>query len=712
MALAGTTIWEVETGGSDTVNGGAFDPGQTLGMLADGAATSATGTAPVFSSASYNFVAGDAGAWLYVASGTNWIPGWYKIASVAANAATLNGTIGQAVLKGFSLSTVAGCATVASPTGATWAIDYSQQSAAQFAYTDLASVGSGLLVSSVAKPFGKQQVGNSLVITGGTNFNTGRYVIASVSVGLVATVVGPTNITSAAGVNGTGGQGGALASTGQAAAGFVNSNVMFIKAGTYTVTSASTNVAAGCVSLASTAMRMEGYGSVRTDMGTPPLIQASGISTFALIALAGNGIVQNLTLDGAALTSSRGLNCTGGTFLFCYKIAALNCTNNGFLTNSVQTFTLLCRATGCSTQPAFVVQHAFACEAYSNTVTGFAPGNSSVLSRCLAYNNSGASTDGFGPTAQTNLDNCSAYGNGRDGFRAAASGVAMLNCLSEANTGIGFNAAGFSTRLVNCAAFNNTGGNTSLTTTSADLNLGFITGTASFFVNPGSGNLALNNTAGGGAAVRAAGIPGTFLSGTTTGYLDLGAAQHQDTPATVLRRSFRMLPDEDMLADLVPVTRRNSVHVPAANTTYVFSRRVVLPPEEASTEMSRRASVIFSPVQAVFVRRTVDVRAELPWSSRRSVVVNSTVVNVFVKRGAALDSEEPVVQRRAGVFIPGNTTVVNNIFVRRMGNPEAEPSWFRPARSPVIYSPVLGPAATPVINRVNNQFFYEETINA
>jgi len=90
MALSATTIFEVETGGSDTLNGGAFDPGQTAGMLTDGAATSATGTAPVFTSASYNFVAGDVGAWIYIASGTNWIPGWYKISSVGSNAATLN----------------------------------------------------------------------------------------------------------------------------------------------------------------------------------------------------------------------------------------------------------------------------------------------------------------------------------------------------------------------------------------------------------------------------------------------------------------------------------------------------------------------------------------------------------------------------------------------------------------------------------------------
>src|SRR5690349_16220768 len=112
-------------------------------MNTDGAATSATGTAPVFSSASYNFVAGDVGAWVYIASGTNWTPGWYQIASVASNTATLEATAGVAYLAYITPTTANGCATTTSPTGATWTIDYSQQNAAQCTYTDLASAGAG-----------------------------------------------------------------------------------------------------------------------------------------------------------------------------------------------------------------------------------------------------------------------------------------------------------------------------------------------------------------------------------------------------------------------------------------------------------------------------------------------------------------------------------------------------------------------------------------
>ncbi len=219
MALSASSIFEVESGGSDTANGGIFDPSKVAaGGFTDGAATSATGTAPVFSSASYNFVAGDAGSYLYIDSGTNWTPGWYLIASVGSNVATLTATIGSVVLAGSTaLNTVAGCATTASPTGATWSLDHSQQTGVEISYTDLVSAGTGLTCSSATKPFGRQLVGNGMVVTSGTNFNQGRYVIASVAaVTFIATVVGPTNITTGAGASGAAGLGGAFATPGKA----------------------------------------------------------------------------------------------------------------------------------------------------------------------------------------------------------------------------------------------------------------------------------------------------------------------------------------------------------------------------------------------------------------------------------------------------------------------------------------------------------------
>jgi hypothetical protein len=536
MALSATTIFEVETGGSDTLNGGAFDPGQTAGMLTDGAATVATGTAPVFTSASYNFVAGDVGAWVYIASGSNWIPGWYKIASVASNAATLNATIGQAVLKAaLTPSTVAGCATTASPTVATWTIDYSQQSSAAFSYTDLASAGTGLTVSSAAKPFGKQQVGNALVITGGTNFNAGRYVIASIGAVNVATVVGPTNVTTGAGVTGTGGLGGALASLGIVSSVIVNSNAVFVKSGSYTVTSATTSIAAGCFSSAGTNLLIMGYGSVRGDFGTAPVLTAGTISTFSVIAISGVGSsIQNVTVDCASKTSSRAFNSTQSD-QFIYKCLGKNATNSAFGATSNSSIVLLCQATGCATNPAINCPVCIACESFSNTVTGFSGASFGFFEFCLSYNNSGASSDGFADAGPAEYLNCVSYGNGRDGFRAQGNiGETYVNCIAEANSGFGFNGNSLPTRLFSCGGYNNTSGQTNQTTTYVDQNIGFINNTTgTFFVNAAGGNFALNQLAGQGALARAAGIPGPFPAGTTTGFLDLGAAQHQDSPDVI-----------------------------------------------------------------------------------------------------------------------------------------------------------------------------------
>src|SRR5271165_3169872 len=92
MAVTSGSICEVEHGGSDTTSSGYFDPSQGANGFTDGAATSANTTSPVFTSASYTFVAGDVGAWLFIYSGSGWYTGWYKIVSVASNAATLDGT--------------------------------------------------------------------------------------------------------------------------------------------------------------------------------------------------------------------------------------------------------------------------------------------------------------------------------------------------------------------------------------------------------------------------------------------------------------------------------------------------------------------------------------------------------------------------------------------------------------------------------------------
>lgn len=181
MALTSYINWRVTTGGTEA-NGGGFDPSLTTNMLTDGAATSATGASPVFSSASYNFVAGDVGAYLYIASGTNWTPGWYPIVSVAANAATLDADVttnrGGALLANKTVLTTTGCATTASPTGATFSIDYTPLNTAPVSASDLTSTASTTMTSATGG-FTKVMIGNTVKLTSGSGTTPGYYSITN-----------------------------------------------------------------------------------------------------------------------------------------------------------------------------------------------------------------------------------------------------------------------------------------------------------------------------------------------------------------------------------------------------------------------------------------------------------------------------------------------------------------------------------------------------
>lgn len=561
MALAATTIWEVRTGGSDTANGGAFDPGQTAGMFSDGAATVATSASPVFTSASYNFVAGDANAWLYIASGTNWTPGWYLIASVAANAATLSAAAGAGTLANGTTTTAAGCATTASPTSATWTIDYSQQDAAEFTYTDLASSGTGLTVSSAAKPFAKQQVGNSLVITGGTNFNTGRYVIASVAAG-VATVVGPTNITTGAGASGTGGQGGGLASPGKAGGLQVASNDIWFKSGTYTITTTSVNAAGGPIKDVvggsdTNPIRWEGYNTVRGDKSsTRPLFQLQAsltTSAITIIDYAGAAlkctILDNINVDAnTGNTTATGINLstnsqmvrrsiinrttvTGLILNDQHQIATdveiknFSGTAGVLTSNGADGTTRLLRAyvhdgsaPGITAYQHQIIMQNIVVANITNGGTGLVPGAGIIIdfdgtmSNCTVYNCATANIHLIGRSGSLTYlcTNVLSYGAGTYNFKTEQVETALR------------------LQMVNCAGGGAGSGNYDTSQVSAISVEGFVSLSGNPFTNAGSGDFSLNNTSGAGAACRAAGVPGAFQGGTTTGYLDIGAVQHQD----------------------------------------------------------------------------------------------------------------------------------------------------------------------------------------
>lgn len=524
MALSATTQWEVRNGGSDTVCGGAFDPGQTAGMFTDGAATVANTTAPSFGSASYSFIAGDVNAYVFIGAGTNWTKGWYKITAVDSGKAILSATAGAYQAYGDGSNTADGCASVASPTGATWSIDYSQQDAAQIAYTDLACAGAGLTVTSATSPFGKQQVGNSIVVTGGdANITAGVYVIASVS-GVTATVIGAANISTGAVTTGTGNLGGAMATDARVGGFAVGSNHIWIKyhADPYLRTSTTSNVAGGRFT-GSSSQVMSGYKDVRGEFvayADRPTIKwgTNGGSNY-LTTGAAFFTLEHVILDGDRGTyTGNGFSViTGNQFLF-------NVTCKSMATPIAQTGTasntfVLVETTDCTALwdiGSTGGNSLYVCALHDNlTATPIrASSGDWSLDCCLIYNNAGVPGMQITSSQRGKITNSVIYGNGGHGiyFSSGMGKILLANNIIESNDGTGIyiaSAVADSVGYIYHNSFcNNTNGPYTVGGIPQHRYVGNINTASSVFVDPANGDFRLNS--GAGAALRNAGWPPAF----------------------------------------------------------------------------------------------------------------------------------------------------------------------------------------------------------
>jgi hypothetical protein len=524
MALTSGTIIEVEFGGNDT-NGGGFDVSQT--STPDLSATAGNAASPVVTSSSYNFQASDVGAWVYIQAGTNWTKGWYKIASVASNAATLNAAIGSAVLANSiaqptAMSTVAGCATVASPTAGRWSIDYSQQTTAISLTTPTTSAANAIILTASAT---KAMIGNLLRIAAGTNFIVGTYVVTTAVAGTSLTV--DRACTVAAGSAATVNLGGALASLGMAGSIVVAQNFVFqqYNASAYLITSSTANIAGGIYGGAAGRVVLTGYNTNRilgnTDL-LKPTNQASGISNTSIFGTTTSGpaVTRNIILDGQNLTGIQGFNNAGGVMAWC---TAKNCQARGInagYSNPTELF--YCLTINCNGSSATMTGStaSYCASVNANGSNGISV---QITNNCLAINGTGS---GFTAAASTYHTNDTSYGNAGDGFLMGGTDTcANLNCLSYGNGGLGFNAnSKLETSLINCASGGNTGANFDpvFLCQSNNITLG---GGNPFANSSATINTILDVFAAfqlgvGGAAARAASY---------TPYTDIGAAQHKDS---------------------------------------------------------------------------------------------------------------------------------------------------------------------------------------
>jgi hypothetical protein len=445
MAINAASAVEIRpTNGNDNLGGGFSYAGNTYAITNLACAAGGNAANPTVSSASYSFVAGDVGDWLYIAAGTNWTPGLYKIASVAGGNGTLTAPAGV------------GTASVLSSGSAT--IDRSQRNSALVAFNGTTVAASNGAASATITPAGytvtAADVGNWLQVTGGTNFLTGTYQIISVS-----TAGGTWTLdracTSAAGSAMTGNLGGAKQTIPAAltAAGAAGGLKFWVKAEAVIHTAASVSLAVASVIPAAGAMpnRLIGYGTTRGDAAlvTLQLITNTGLS--ALNITNTGWFVENFDIDCNALGTSTGIAYTSHCVVSNCRVR--NFTAAGVTMTGTNNTLHACEIVGGGAAATAAVnatstagpQFIERCHIHDNVCPGvLAPANAIVIvGWSPIVNNTGASSDGVrinGTSCQ--VVNCTIHGSGRHNIFLASTTVLSPVLRGNLLTRSGVSAAG------------------------------------------------------------------------------------------------------------------------------------------------------------------------------------------------------------------------------------------------------------------------------
>jgi hypothetical protein len=540
MALSNYTYFEVRTTGSDTTNSGGFDINSS-GFPTDGSITSANTASPVISSASYTFVAGDVGACVFIKSGTNSIPGWYRIVSVNAGAATLNGSIGGAfIATALQPSTSLGCGIAASLSSITFGVDYSQQDAFRYTgnfvvqATTSNIVGSGITIN-------RSWVGNLINLTGvGAGLAiSGYYNIASVG-GTVATL---DRSAGTAGSASTGYVGGAFFSPGQAQSIKVSSNKTYIKSGTYMFDTTTRNVSMGALTTVGGSTnansvgfeRLEGYGNLRGDKLNPPTFKAGiAFTGVSMLRLQANGLhVENIVFDGSGNASVTAIqdnqNPTTNTMIYKCKFTNFTSVITGNIYGNISFCEFSFNTGLCVNGQSFTKIYNSTFHDNTSLCVQMFSGN---VTNCIFSNNS-ATPINF-PDNAGSVINCTFYKNNPYGINIGVNGGPhqdyVQNCLFVNNVSYGILVNTNVPLLLNNAFYS-----------TSNLNHTYVGNTSSFvilsgnpLVDPDNGNFNLNSVAGAGLSCRAinAGSYSNYIN--TTSLNDIGAVQNINSPVTYI----------------------------------------------------------------------------------------------------------------------------------------------------------------------------------
>lgn len=419
--------------------------------------------------------------------------------------------------------------------------DYSQQNSAQYALTGLTSSGSGDTILSAAAA--TNMVGNVAQAISGTNINAGFYVVVSVVAGVsitFSTNYNGVSICSGAAASGVINIGGALTLLSTAVANGVSGNYFWIPKGNTIVEGSQITFDHTTQYTGAGYIYICGYDTAHGD--TPlgsnrPVIQTSAAITLFQSDNYVFVLLKNLTLDG---------NNTG-TYGFYYYAWAyyyaqiFNCEFKRFTSHGIYTTSpIYGRLVDCHDNGGDGMGwyggygYMWDCSFYNNAGNGVGR----MLGRfinCVSINNGGYGFGAYGNGGGIDVEyiNCTAAGNASDGFNCSGGSVQYeaMNCLSAGNGGYGY--GGSPHAVIGCFYGGNTSGGIQDTTYAKIIYNNTNIGSTSPFVNLASNDVRLHAT--NGSSVKGAGMPGSLVGGATTGYIDGGAVQHQDSGGSLSR---------------------------------------------------------------------------------------------------------------------------------------------------------------------------------
>jgi hypothetical protein len=417
--------------------------------------------------------------------------------------------------------------------------DYSQQDSAQVVFTDLAvDATTSTKVSSIATPFSPTHVGNLINISSSTGgWTAGYYEVMAVS-GTVATLDrSPAAVSTTGGV---GKLGGATDSPVTIQAVVVNSNVVWMKAGSYSSMSPVMTATNNSPTATAPLNRFSGYTTTRGDGGRVTITPSGSYG----LRVVNGWLVENLIVTGSG--GVYGIYVGGGCQVVRCKVS--NCTLVGMVAQSSLVFA--CEVTGMTGSTSIAIQarnyDVIGCYVHDNAGIGISYTGSGDAVRCIVANNG---SDGIQLSSTGGAIGNTVYGNGGHGLnQTATDGLVrpVLGNIFANNGGYGAvfcSAAGSraTTFTDGNAYYNNTSGTRSngddgdLTAVNpqnasgAHVNTLDVILTGNPFVSAGTGDFRLNNTAGAGASCRAVAVPTSWPVLSITSYSDLGAVQHQDS---------------------------------------------------------------------------------------------------------------------------------------------------------------------------------------